>query len=260
MLLLPTRRTCVAYLSVTNARKVSIVTKDRWRARTGCRWCRVCMLSSILAPSSSCSRSCPHKQTCTLARTHAAYCVRARARALTHTHAVHVPDTDACIFFCVAETSTSWPFFTLSPHLVCATGLTLGLSLSLAPALSRQHWAHQKRLVELPFLNAVSGLFLRVTCCKQVHALLSQSSRPLFQALVEDFKRSYKYTGEAWKCITRDHCGIKVFSQVCVILKINATTSFQHVALALYCIHQHTSAYVSIMNLFSKPWTLNAKP
>ncbi len=113
---------------------MSIVTKDHWLARTGCRWCRVCMLSSILAPSSSCSRSYSHKHTCTHARTHAAYCMRACARALSYTDAVYVPDTDA-----VHVPLHLFP--PLTPHLVCATGLTLpstarSLSLYLSRILS----------------------------------------------------------------------------------------------------------------------------
>lgn len=48
----------------------------------------------------------------------------------------------------------------------------------------------------------LNGVYAVIDACgkfelQQVHGMLSQSSRPLFQGLVEDFKRSYKYTGEA---------------------------------------------------------------
>ena len=50
--------------------------------------------------------------------------------------------------------------------------------------------------------EVVQGIYAVINTCgkfelQQVHGLLTQSSRPLFQGLVADFKRSYKYTGEA---------------------------------------------------------------
>lgn len=50
--------------------------------------------------------------------------------------------------------------------------------------------------------EVVQGIYAVIDTCgkfelQQVHGLLTQSTRPLFQGLVEDFKRSYKYTGEA---------------------------------------------------------------
>ena len=50
--------------------------------------------------------------------------------------------------------------------------------------------------------EVLNGVYAVIDACgkfelQQVHGMLTQSSRPLFQGLVEDFKRSYKYTGEA---------------------------------------------------------------
>ena len=50
--------------------------------------------------------------------------------------------------------------------------------------------------------EVLNGVYAVIDTCgkfelQQVHGMLTQSSRPLFQGLVEDFKRSYKYTGEA---------------------------------------------------------------
>mmetsp|Transcript_27550 Transcript_27550/g.55831 ORF Transcript_27550/g.55831 Transcript_27550/m.55831 type:complete len:171 (+) Transcript_27550:2-514(+) len=46
------------------------------------------------------------------------------------------------------------------------------------------------------------GIFAAIDACgqhelQQVHGMLSLGARPLFQALCSDFKRSYKYVGEA---------------------------------------------------------------
>ena len=67
-------------------------------------------------------------------------CVRARARALKHTDAVYVPDTDA-VYVALHI------FSPLSPHLVCATGLTLYrlVSLSLSLPHSLDNIEHTRR-------------------------------------------------------------------------------------------------------------------
>jgi hypothetical protein len=72
------------------------------------------------------------------------------------------------------------------------------LLLAFVAALDRHPAAWPDELKS----EAMQGIYAVLEMCgkhelQQVHGLLTPSSRPLFQGLYEDFKRSYKYTGEA---------------------------------------------------------------
>ena len=72
------------------------------------------------------------------------------------------------------------------------------LLLAFVAALDRHPAAWPEELKS----EAMQGIYAVLEMCgkhelQQVHGLLTPSSRPLFQGLYEDFKRSYKYTGEA---------------------------------------------------------------